>query len=109
MPETLVYIGIAVGLIQTLAILGGGILVSFRLGRGTQRVESAILLQKELFKQAQLSIVELKNEVTALKTLMTEVALQKVAIEQLRQWYDELRHGEGYIHPLRSRPVKTTG
>jgi hypothetical protein len=93
--DPLVYI--AVGVAQILAILGGGGVVAYRIGRSTERVEL-------ISSQAVSSIAELKVEVSALKTLMTEVALQKAAIDRLEKWYDELRRGEGLI---RRSPKKT--
>jgi hypothetical protein len=102
--ETLAYVSIVVGIVQTLAILGGGGMVSFRLGRSTQKVESAIAAQENNSKRAAEAIAEIKGEIAALRGLMTEVALQKqeisqvrVELAQVRSWYDELRHGEGYI------------
>jgi len=94
------YVAIAVGIAQIVSILGGGGLVAYRLGRTTQRMESSIDLQKQLSLQNGEEIRELKSEVKALNALMTEVALQKVAIERLEQWYDELRRGEGFVYPL---------
>lgn len=94
--ETLAYVSIAVGVLQIFAILAGGGLVAIRLIVSTK-------LQEKFSAQTEASIAELKTEITALKALMTEVALQKAAIEQLRQWYDELRRGEGFIRPMRPR------
>lgn len=90
MTETLAYVSIIVGIVQTLAIFGGGGLVAVRIGRSTERAQV-------VSEQAAASIAELKDEVAALKALMTEVALQKAAIERLEKWYDELRRGEGFI------------
>jgi ribosomal protein L29 len=102
--ETLAYVSIIVGVIQTLAIVAGGGMVSFRLGRSTQKVESAIAAQEKNSMQAAQAIAEIKGEIAALRGLMTEVALQKQEISQVRNelaqvrtWYDELRHGQGYV------------
>ena len=96
-------VAIAVGIAQIVSILGGGGLVAYRLGRTSQRMESSIDLQKQLSLQNGEEIRELKSEVKALNALMTEVALQKSAIERLEHWYDELRRGEGFVYPLNAR------
>ncbi|MDE2468553.1 MAG: hypothetical protein KGL35_07385 [Bradyrhizobium sp.] len=108
--ETLAYVSIVVGVVQTLAILGGGGMVAFRLGRSTQKVESAIAAQEGNFRQANAVIAEIKGEIVAMRGLMTEVALQKQEITQIRQdtaqlreWYDALRHGEGFVRPAAKR------
>lgn len=106
MMEPLVYI--AVGVAQILAFLGGGGAVAYRIGRSTMRVEASIDLQRAIAMQNGQAITELKTEVTGLKSLLTEVALQKQElrnlasdIAELRRWYDELRHGEGMVFPLK--------
>jgi acyl carrier protein phosphodiesterase len=84
--------------------------VAYRLGRSTQRVESAIDLQKQSGVQTAAAITELKADIAALRAVLTEVALQKAEIERLHdtiarleKWYDELRRGEGFVYPLESK------
>ena len=98
--DPIVYI--AVGVAQIVAILGGGGVVAFRIGRSTQRVESSIELQKIAIAQSAGAISDIKADIAALKAVLTEVALQKAEIKQLREWYDELRRGEGFVYPLGS-------
>lgn len=91
---------IAVGVAQIFAILGGGGAVAYRIGRATQRVENSIDLQKISNQQTASAISELKADIAALKAVLTDVALQKAEIDQLRKWYDELRRGEGFVYPI---------
>ncbi len=99
--NSLIYI--IVGFFQVASILGGGGAVAYRLGRSTARVEAAISLQEKNAENTTAAITEIRTEVVALRALMTDVALQKQEIAQLRQWYDELRRGEGFVYPLGAR------
>lgn len=100
---------IIVGAFQILSVLGGGGVIAYRLGQSNQRLESAVEFTKSLSAQTTTAITELKADVAALRTVLTEVALQKAEIAQLRQWYDELRHGEGLVFPLGSRLNQKSG
>lgn len=98
--QLIVYI--VVGAFQVLSVLGGGGMVAYKLGQSNQRQESTSV-------QTAAAISEIKIEIAALRTLMTDVALQKAEIAQLRQWYDELRRGEGFIVPIGPMTAKIAG
>lgn len=51
-------------------------------------------------------ISEMKIQMTKLSELVTTVAVQKVGMDNMQfqittltRWYDELRHGNGYVRP----------
>ena len=81
-------------------MLGGGGMIVWRMSRMATRFE--------LIGDAQArEISEIKDEITAMRVLMTAVAVQKERLDSqaerlnlLDKRYDELRHGEGYIFPL---------
>jgi hypothetical protein len=83
-------------------MLGGGGMIVWRMSRMATRFE--------LIGDAQAKeITEIKNEVTAMRVLMTAVAVQKERLDSqgerlnlLDRRYEELRHGEGFIYPLGS-------
>lgn len=89
-----VIVSIVVACVQVLAFVGGGLAVSYRIGQSMSRLDQ----YSEIHTRA---IASLNDEMKVMRGLMTEVALQKRDIEQLRSWYDELRHGEGYVFPLK--------
>ncbi len=88
-----VSIDTAFKLIEIASILGGGGLVSFRLGRNSQVV-------REAMRQQAAEIAMLKDEIKELSKLVTEVAVQSSRLDMLEKRYDELRHGEGFVFPL---------
>ena len=98
--ESQLVVYIIVGAFQIFSVLGGGGMVAYKLGQSNQRQESTS-------SQTASAINEIKTELAALRTVMTDVALQKQELAQLRsdlgqlrQWYDELRHGEGLVYPF---------
>ena len=104
MPDTLI-VYIAVGVAQVLSILGGGLMVAYRLGLSTRSVEAAVEVQALISKQNSEAIRDLRvdvsgvrNDVNEVRRLMAEVAAQKSAIDRLERWYDELRHGIGLVN-----------
>lgn len=42
-------------------------------------------------------LAEMKKEFKTFGATLTEVALQKMQIAMLMKWYDELRHGDGWV------------
>ncbi len=71
---------------EIVSIIAGGGTVAYRLGRTTERMEQAMLLQRA-------QITELQEDVKELNKVMTEVALQKqrldmhsAQIEELSEW-----------------------
>ena len=88
-----VIVSAVIGAVQIISILAGGGLVAYRIGGAMNRLEQFAELHGG-------AINELKNEVSAIKAVMTDVALQKAAIDRLEKWYDELRRGEGFVVPF---------
>jgi hypothetical protein len=92
---------------EILSILGGGVLVAFKLGRSTQSMEAAIGAQALSAVQQKDEISQLKIEVRKLSDIMTHIAVQNTRMDtmaervtMLDQRFEELRHGEGFIYPL---------
>ena len=89
-----VSIDTALKLIEIVSILGGGGTVAFRLGKNSQVV-------REAMRQQAAEIAALKDEIKELSKLVTEVAVQSKRLDMLEQRYEELRHGEGFVFPLK--------
>lgn len=70
-------------IIEVLSILGGGV---FFLWGMKARVE-----------QMSVEIGDLKREIGKLADILTSLALQNAAINQINKTIDELRHGIGFI------------
>lgn len=70
-------------IIEVLSILGGGV---FFLWGMKNRVE-----------QMSVEIADLKKEIGKLADILTSLALQNQAINQINKTIDELRHGIGFI------------
>lgn len=86
--------------LEIVSILGGGGTVAYRLGRTTERVEQTLANQNILLAQQSDEIRALKDETKKWNEVLTQIALQKRDIELLNDRYEELRHGEGFVHPL---------
>lgn len=80
--------------LQIVTLLGGGIYVVFKLGRVTERVENMLATQTK-------ELTALKEETKKVSEVLTQIALQKREIEILNERYEELRHGEGFVYPMR--------
>jgi hypothetical protein len=93
--DPMVYI--AVGFVQTMAILGGGAIFMLKAGKSAGRVETLLAHHTE-------SIAELAADLKEIRPLLSTIAVQKNQIDNLTKWYDELRHGEGYVFPLGFHP-----
>ncbi len=48
------------------------------------------------------SIEALARSLERIQPVLEQIAVQKNEIANLTKWYDELRHGEGYVFPLGS-------
>lgn len=90
--------------IEIIAVIGGGIIILLKMGRMMGSFEAVSMQQTH-------EIGEMKAEMKGLSQLITAVAVQKVEmagmreeILQLRRWYDELRHGKGYVGNHSSPP-----
>ncbi len=102
MSEAMTLLDLILKVGNLVIMLGGGGMIIWRMSRMATRFE--------LIGDAQAKeITEIKNEVTAMRVLMTTVAVQKERLDSqgarlnlLDQRYDELRHGEGFVYPLGS-------
>jgi len=56
---------------------------------------------REAMRQQATEIAALKDEIKELSKLVTEVAVQSKRLDILEQRYEELRHGEGFVFPLK--------
>ena len=79
------------------SILGGGLLVMFKMGQMTAKFEVLIRGQGA-------EITELKANVIAMREVITNVAVQKSRLDnqadrmgQIERRLEEMRHGQGYI------------
>lgn len=94
---------LAFKVLQIIALLGGGALLLFKLGRTTERVEQTLERQNVILQQNADEIVALKEETKKVNLVLTEIALQKQQLEMLDRRYEELRHGEGFVFPIAQR------
>lgn len=94
----LVYV--AVGFVQTTAILGGGAIFMLKAGKSAGRIETQLAHHTQ-------SIAELAADLKAIQPILATIAVQKNQIDTLTKWYDELRHGEGYVFPMGTHLNKT--
>ncbi len=102
MSEAMTQLDLILKIGNLVVMLVGGGMIIWRMSRMATRFE--------LIGDAQAKeITEIKNEVTAMRVLMTTVAVQKERLDSqgarlnlLDQRYDELRHGEGFVYPLGS-------
>ena len=85
---------IALQFVQLIAIVAGGGMVSFRIGRATSRMETMVEQQAK-------EITGLKDEIKKLGEILTQLALADQRMNMMQQQIDELRHGEGMVLPLR--------
>ncbi len=69
---------------------------AFLYRRGGQEAGVQITLEA-LTKQ----LTEMKTEFKAFAETLKEVAVQKEQIRLLMKWYDELRHGDGFVRGAR--------
>lgn len=83
--------------IEILAVLSGGVTILLKMGKmmGTFEV---------IGRQQAQEIADLKDEMKQMNVLITQVAVQKAEmasmqeqISLLTRWYDELRHGRGFV------------
>lgn len=86
--------------VELLAIVLGGGAILIKMGRMMGEFAT-------IGKQQAGEIAEIKQEVKQLNTLITTVAVQKAEMSSireelslLRRWYDELRHGRGYVRTV---------
>lgn len=85
---------------EIVSIVGGGIIIVFRTGRLTERVERIGTQQADELK-------DVKTKIEKIGELVTDLAVQKSRLDSLDKRYDtldqrweELRHGKGFVdHP----------
>jgi hypothetical protein len=72
------------------------ILAAFLHKRGGQEVGVQVTLEA-LTRE----LTEMKTEFKEFGDTLKKVAIQEVQINLLMKWYDELRHGEGFVQGVR--------
>lgn len=87
-------------IVQLSAVLSGGAFAFLKFGRLIERFELTGAQQSE-------QIQALREEVKAMNLVLSNQAVQNEKlnhmdgrITRLESWYDELRHGEGFVLPL---------
>jgi hypothetical protein len=83
--------------LEIISIVGGGMIVAFRLGRTHAAIEAAITNQNIVAKLQSDEIAELKAEVKKLGDVLTALAVQENRLDMHEKWIDELRHGRGFV------------
>lgn len=93
-------------LIELIALVGGGGVFIFKMGRVVSKFE-------EVGKKQSSDIDELKKDMKVMVEVLTKQALQGERITALSarltlidKQIDELRHGEGFVYPLGSHLSK---
>jgi hypothetical protein len=83
--------------VKALGIIGGAVVILLRMGRMAGQFEM-------IGKQQAQEITEIKREMKVMSDTVTTVAVQKNEIANIHEditrlyrWYDELRHGRGYV------------
>jgi hypothetical protein len=78
--------------------MAGAVMVAaaFLYNRGGKEAGDSMTLQA-LSKE----FTEMKKEFKAFSDTLQQIAVQETKIELLMKWYDELRHGEGFIQAPR--------
>ena len=96
-------IELVIKLAELFALIGGGGIFIFKMGRAVSKFE-------EVGKNQHEDISEIKTEMKAMTKIMTKQALidERIAALSVRMTLldksvDELRHGEGFIYPLGSK------
>jgi hypothetical protein len=87
-------------LAEVASILGGGVVVAFRLGRTTQRFETAVSMQGRQINMLQADVRELNKLMTEVAVQATELNSIRARIDLMDKRYEEMRHGEGYVMPI---------
>jgi hypothetical protein len=92
---------------QTLAVVIGGGFGVYRIGRNTQKTESAITRANEVAIEQKEEMSDLKKEVRKLSDVLTTMAVTTTRVDnlsnsitELRQLVNDLRRGEGFIFPI---------
>lgn len=76
-----------------LTVVGAiGVAAAFLYNRGGKETSAQMTLNN-LAKE----FSEMKTEVKSLSETLQKVAIQEMKIDLLMKWYDELRHGEGFV------------
>lgn len=88
---------LAFEIVKVVGIFGGGAIIMLRMGRMMGTFET-------IGRQQAVEITEIKRDMKIMSDTVTTVAVQKNEISNLHdditrlyKWYDELRHGKGYI------------
>jgi hypothetical protein len=89
-------------IVEIIAIIGGGGLVAFRIGRSTEKMQATVDMQAQFGRQHAREIAEIKEDIKQLGVVLTKLALQEQRLDMLDKRYEELRHGEGFVYPLKT-------
>lgn len=95
--ESVDMLGLLFQAVELLGMFGGGAIILIKMGRMMGTFETIGNTQAR-------EISELKEDIKSVNNVITQVAVQKAEIASLDQrvgllmtWYDELRHGHGYV------------
>ncbi len=109
MNETAAVLDLVLKIATLISIIGGGGVIVWRMSRMATRFEIIGDTQAR-------EIGSIKDEIIAMRALMTAVAVQKERLDTqaerlnlLDRRYEELRHGEGYVFPLGTHMGKREG
>jgi hypothetical protein len=80
---------------DTLSIIGGGIIIAVRLIKSASILEIAVQQQQE-------EISGLKIEMSKVGDILIKMAVQNTRLERLEEDVRELRHGQGFILPVKT-------
>lgn len=100
MDDVQLNVQILLQVLQIVAIVGGGGVVAFRLGRVTQRVEMSLDTQNKAISGLQDDVKELNRVVTSVALQGQRIDTLGARIDLLDKRYEEIRHGEGFVFPL---------
>jgi single-stranded DNA-specific DHH superfamily exonuclease len=111
MNEFDVNLDVVFKIIEIVSFIGAGIIFLIRSGRASLRMESAIMVLKEALQSQADELSELKTDFKKITQAMTQLALQDLRLNHINERvtlldnrYEELRHGEGFVYPLWTKP-----
>lgn len=87
----------ALRIVEILSILGGGVVVIFRLGRSTEKMQAVVQMHADYAERQSGEIADIKKQVQKLSDVITQLAVQGTRLDMIDKRVDELRRGEGFI------------
>lgn len=82
-------------LLEIVALVGGGLRVSYSMGRTHKAIEASIKEQQVLATQQSAEIDDLKTEIRGINNVLKEVAVQDNRLDRLENDVADLRRGQG--------------